>query len=106
MISAVMQAALEDLKSCGKFYTWYNQQNLTSKMRIKLDRALANSLWFEFYGGSEAYFHFLGLSDHFLVTINAPGYVTGFLWLSYVFCCTETEVAKNAIKDPAPLCLL
>ncbi|XP_056698158.1 uncharacterized protein [Spinacia oleracea] len=55
---------LEDVKAAGHFYTWSNKQAGEAKVFSKIDRVLANDLWFQNYPNAEAGFLFEGEYDH------------------------------------------
>lgn len=45
MRHCLIHCGLEDLNGTGCFHTWYNNQNSSSWMRIKLNRVLGDSEW-------------------------------------------------------------
>lgn len=61
--------ALEDLRSTGAHYTWWNSQYL-NPIHMKLDRAMVNSNWLMNLDMTVAHFGNNGLSDHNPVFIN------------------------------------
>ncbi|XP_062114047.1 uncharacterized protein LOC133825067 [Humulus lupulus] len=61
---------LEDLKFSGCFYTWNNKQKAEEKIYSKIDRALVNSQWTNYFPNSEAVFLPEGLFDHSPVLVH------------------------------------
>ncbi|XP_056691809.1 uncharacterized protein [Spinacia oleracea] len=55
---------LEDVKAAGHFYTWSNKQAGEVRVFSKIDRVLANDLWFQNYPNAEAGFLSEGEYDH------------------------------------------
>ncbi|XP_062103058.1 uncharacterized protein LOC133814061 [Humulus lupulus] len=61
---------LEDLKFSGCFYTWNNKQRAKEKIYSKIDRALVNSQWTDYFPNSEAVFLPEGIFDHSPVLVH------------------------------------
>ncbi|XP_062113350.1 uncharacterized protein LOC133824482 [Humulus lupulus] len=61
---------LEDLKFSGCFYTWNNKQKAEEKIYSKIDRALVNSQWTDYFPNSEVVFLLEGLFDHSPVLVH------------------------------------
>ncbi|XP_062086366.1 uncharacterized protein LOC133792473 [Humulus lupulus] len=61
---------LEDLKFSGCFYTWNNKQKAEEKVYSKIDRALVNSKWTDYFPNSEAVFLLEELFDHSPVLVH------------------------------------
>ena len=55
---------LEDVKAAGHFYTWSNKQAGEARVFSKIDRVMANDLWFQNYPNAEAGFLSEGEYDH------------------------------------------
>ncbi|XP_062110994.1 uncharacterized protein LOC133822613 [Humulus lupulus] len=61
---------LEDLKFSGCFYTWNNKQRAEEKIYSKIDRALVNSQWTDYFPNSEAVFLPEGIFDHSPILVH------------------------------------
>ncbi|XP_056688147.1 uncharacterized protein [Spinacia oleracea] len=70
-INACMHCCgMEDIKSSGHFFTWNNKQEGANRVFSKLDRVLANPIWFDSYSAAEVCFLSEGSFDH------SPGFLT------------------------------
>ncbi|XP_062103367.1 uncharacterized protein LOC133814421 [Humulus lupulus] len=61
---------LEDLKFSGCFYTWNNKQRAEEKIYSKIDRALVNPQWTDYFPNSEAMFLPEGIFDHSPILVH------------------------------------
>lgn len=65
-----MSCGLDDIKSTGCEFTWYNNQGRDSRMCIKLDRVMCNLLWLKYHMYSKALFLESGISNHSLMLVR------------------------------------
>ncbi|GAB2280080.1 hypothetical protein Dimus_039393 [Dionaea muscipula] len=68
--NCVMTVGIKDLPASGCLHTWFNNQGSSTWMRIKLDRALGNQIWFDRYARADAKFLESSISDHSPVIIS------------------------------------
>ncbi|KAM6547368.1 hypothetical protein CsatB_019044 [Cannabis sativa] len=63
-IDCVSNCLLEDVKSCGNFYTWSNKQQGDDRIFSKIDRAMANQSWMDMFPNADVNFMNEELMDH------------------------------------------
>ncbi|XP_030487085.2 uncharacterized protein LOC115704001 [Cannabis sativa] len=63
-IDCVSNCFLEDVKSCGNFYTWSNKQQGDDRIFSKIDRAMANLSWMDMFPNAEVNFINEEMMDH------------------------------------------
>ncbi|GAB2291433.1 hypothetical protein Dimus_038162 [Dionaea muscipula] len=70
LIECCLACRLDDLPGVGCAHTWCNNQDQHAWMRINLDRAMGNQLWFDRCEASEVLFNEPGISDHSPMVIS------------------------------------
>ncbi|XP_062075259.1 uncharacterized protein LOC133779299 [Humulus lupulus] len=60
----LVAAHVEPLRSIGSFFTWTNNQNGAARIYSKIDHALMNEKWIDFFPQSIAVFSWETISDH------------------------------------------
>lgn len=70
---ALTECRLSDLGASGPKFTWYNKRRGSDFMKKRLDRAIVNKLWCEFFPHAEVAVLANRASDHnpLLLTLNA-----------------------------------
>ncbi|GAV67076.1 hypothetical protein CFOL_v3_10585 [Cephalotus follicularis] len=66
----VRTAELEDLRTYGLNFTWNNMRIGVAVISKKLDRAMGNWEWLNFFGESYVHVHSPGISDHSPLSIQ------------------------------------
>ncbi|GAB2216895.1 hypothetical protein Droror1_Dr00000043 [Drosera rotundifolia] len=76
--NCVEQLGMEEMRSSGCFFSWYNQWNEDSWIKVRLDRVLAKSKWYERFPGSKAFLPEARVFDHNPLVVSwSDGFVRG-----------------------------
>ncbi|XP_074297523.1 uncharacterized protein LOC141628258 [Silene latifolia] len=64
--SCLLNCGLDDMSGTGNDFTWFNKQEVSTRVYSKLDRILVNNTWLQAYSQTTAHFLDPGISDHCL----------------------------------------
>ncbi|XP_074265292.1 uncharacterized protein LOC141587719 [Silene latifolia] len=68
--SCLLNCGLDDMSGTGNDFTWFNKQEVFTRVYSKLDRILVNNTWLQTFSQTTAHFLDPGISDH------CPGLLT------------------------------
>ena len=69
-INCIAECGLEDLKFSGSYYTWNNKQQGDDRVYSKIDRAMVNQHWENYFVNSEVNFLPEGVFDHCPIMVS------------------------------------